>query len=178
MTYRTKAGLRNRMAVLFPDNDSEEISAADLREFLGDLVDSARRDVRRKPVWCLFWAEATPPAAFGADFPAGGEDVRAQGVRLSDVGFIATWPDAVPVHPPARSAAERGFWVLLVPRTWVVSGQYPRWASGTELRFIVLAEAFDAQVGNEPYAVCMSPWALLLSAAAGQPIRVQAEPEG
>ena len=40
MTYRSKAGMRSRIDLLVPSNQTSAVSASDMRELLGDMVDS------------------------------------------------------------------------------------------------------------------------------------------
>ena len=45
MTWRTKAGLKTKIAERLPDNDTGLISPAILRQMLEDLIDSLASDV-------------------------------------------------------------------------------------------------------------------------------------
>ena len=50
MTFRSKGGLRDRVAIRFPDNDQMLITPAHLREILGDLIDSYQQGMEALPV--------------------------------------------------------------------------------------------------------------------------------
>ena len=107
MTYRSKAGLKSRIDLLAPSNQTSEISAADVRELLGDIVDSyVQGEVPPVNTWQIFYEsvaaqdQAQLTAILTADY------IRVNGVRSQNLQF-----------PPFTAAADGNF-AWLVPESY------------------------------------------------------------
>ena len=140
MTYRTKGGLRTRLAQLVADAPAGNVSAMDVRDILGDMIDSLSPGTEPLADW---WYQAFASTEDQTDAGA----FRAAAIRVHGHRSIDRIPDEWGAAVPQGS--EVYFWFLL-PVAWLPLPATPTLA-GSPTPLTVQSQGY--QIGGEEYAL-------------------------
>ena len=153
MTYRSKAGLRTLLSARVADAPDGNISAPDVREVLGDMIDSLAPGVEPLSDWWYQAIDASEDQTDEAAFRANA--IRVQGHRSVDA-VPAEWGADVP------TGAQVYFWFLL-PVAWLPLTAQPT-ILGSPIPISVQSQGY--QIGGEEYALMRNAQALSYAALA------------
>ena len=138
MTWRSKDGLKARIALMFADNETKDITPLDVRTFLGDLVDSLQ--LQAEPGLAIWAAVNADAAVLTLAW------IRANGNRALEGNVVE-----IPVFEPAVNS----YFAFAIPESYTpLPAGYPRQDGGLGGALFNVVPGGD--VGGRTYVVVRS----------------------